>query len=82
MNLEFLTISSGRREESGNICRKNSDPEADQDDTATSITQPVAAYQEKLIEELMRKYVLDNLSEEEKSCEDLILNLSKKREEL
>ena len=80
MNLEFLSISSGR-DGDNYVWSKSSEPEGDQEGTGTdtSNTQHVQYYKDKLIGDMMRQYVYDNLSDEKKSCEDLIQDLGNKR---
>ena len=51
---------------------KSSEPEFDQVASETSNTHDGPSEEGRMVEEMMRKYVVDNLSDEDKSCEDLI----------
>ena len=53
--------------------------EVDQVGSETSNTHDGPNLEGRMVEEMMRKYVVDNLSDEDKSCEDFILDLGKKR---
>ena len=62
LNLEYASLSSGWRDEVGVIMKtKSSEPE--EDGTETSNTQTAPYLQEKLLEEMMRKYVFENISD-------------------